>query len=93
MIAEPHGTKCRARGDGQHGLRVVRMQRRHIARKLGVARQGHIVSELHRETVTVAHHPIRHARRRIEHDAPEIGMAAGADGHRHRIICQGGRDQ
>lgn len=93
MIAEPHNVECGPPGNRQHGLRVVRMQRRHVARKLRIARQSDIVGELHRDMVAVPHNAIRHARRRIEHDAPEVGMIARTDRYCHRIISQSGEDQ
>ena len=74
MIAEPHGVEGGPRGDGQCRLGAVRMKCRHVARRFGIAGQGYAVTELHGETVAVTDHPIGYPRRRIEHDAPEIGM-------------------
>jgi len=85
MIAKPRGVERGTRGDGQHSLCAIRMERRHVARQCRITRQCHIVSELHRKAVAVAHHPIGHARRRIEHNAPIIGMVAGTDRHRHGV--------
>jgi hypothetical protein len=58
MTAEAHIVERGTRGDGQYDPCVVRLQRRHVAWQLGVARQRHIVGELYRKTVAVADHAI-----------------------------------
>jgi hypothetical protein len=91
MLAHPRRMKRCAGGDRQLGLAVVRMQRRNIARQCRIAVQRHVAGELHRDVVAFAGHVVRQARRRIEHDAAEVGMVAATDGDRDGVVGRGNR--
>jgi hypothetical protein len=91
MLAQPGIMDRGVRGDGQHRVRVVCVQRRHVAWQLGIACQCHVVRELHRDAIAVSRYPVGHARWRVEYDAPEVGMVARTDRHRNLVVCEGGK--